>query len=129
MGTLEREKIEAEIRALDQLMKANDYIGIKIAMGRATKEEYADEIAQSEAWARRKSELQAKLNGSEEEAEEQPEETEESEEQPDETEEQPEETEEGSEAQPEESEEGSGTQPEESEEPAGDQEEGVSNGS
>ena len=36
-----REQIEAEIRAVDQLMKANDYIGTKIAMGRATKEEYA----------------------------------------------------------------------------------------
>ena len=34
-----REQIEAEIRAVDQLMKANDYIGTKIAMGRATKEE------------------------------------------------------------------------------------------
>ena len=115
MGIRERERIEAEIRGLDQLMREHDYIGIKIAMGRATREEYAAEIAQSEEWARRKSELLAKLNGSEEETEEQPEETEEgSEEQPEETEEQPEGTEEGSEM-----------QPEESEEPAEDQEEGV----
>lgn len=56
-----REQIEAEIRALDQLMKANDYIGTKIAMGRATKEEYAKEIAESEKMAERKNELEAML--------------------------------------------------------------------
>ena len=56
-----REQIEEEIRNLDQLMKANDYIGTKIAMGRATKEEYAEEIAKSEEWAERKNELQAML--------------------------------------------------------------------
>lgn len=72
---MKREKIEAEIRGLDQLMRENDYIGIKIAMGRATKEEYAEEIAKSEEWAQRKSKLQALLNGTTEE--EKPEETEE----------------------------------------------------
>ena len=56
-----REQIEAEIRAVDQLMKANDYIGTKIAMGRATKEEYAKEIAESEKLAERKNELEALL--------------------------------------------------------------------
>lgn len=56
-----REQIEAEIRAVDQLMKANDYIGTKIAMGRATKEEYAKEIAESEKLAERKNELKAML--------------------------------------------------------------------
>lgn len=56
-----REQIEAEIRAVDQLMKANDYIGTKIAMGRATKEEYAKEIAESEKLAERKNELVAML--------------------------------------------------------------------
>lgn len=56
-----REQIEAEIRAVDQLMKANDYIGTKIAMGRATKEEYAKEIAESEKMAERKNELEAML--------------------------------------------------------------------
>ena len=56
-----REQIEAEIRAVDQLMKANDYIGTKIAMGRATKEEYAKEIAESEKLAERKNELEAIL--------------------------------------------------------------------
>ena len=56
-----REQIEAEIRAVDQLMKANDYIGTKIAMGRATKDEYAKEIAESEKLAERKNELEAML--------------------------------------------------------------------
>lgn len=56
-----REQIEAEIRAVDQLMKTNDYIGTKIAMGRATKEEYAKEIAESEKLAERKNELEAML--------------------------------------------------------------------
>ena len=56
-----REQIEAEIRAVDQLMKANDYIGTKVAMGRATKEEYAKEIAESEKLAERKNELEAML--------------------------------------------------------------------
>lgn len=60
--TMTREQIEGEIRALDQLMRANDYIGTKIAMGRATKEEYAEEIAKSEEWAERKNELQAMLD-------------------------------------------------------------------
>ena len=56
-----REQIEAETTAVDQLMKANDYIGTKIAMGRATKEEYAKEIAESEKLAERKNELEAML--------------------------------------------------------------------
>ena len=76
---MNRKQIEEEIRGLDQLMRSNDYIGIKIAMGRATKEEYAEEIAKSEEWAKRKSELQAMLYGTageeytkEEQTEEQP---------------------------------------------------------
>lgn len=60
--TMTREQIEEEIRNLDQLMRTNDYIGTKIAMGRATKEEYAEEIAKSEEWAERKNELQAMLD-------------------------------------------------------------------
>jgi len=56
-----REQIEQEIRSLNQLMRVNDYIGIKIAMGRATKEEYAEEIAKSEEMAKRKNELEAML--------------------------------------------------------------------
>lgn len=68
-GMMEKEQIEAEIRGLDQLMRSHDYIGIKIAMGRATKEEYAAEIAKSEEWAQRKSELQALLGRNSEAAE------------------------------------------------------------
>ena len=61
MDAKRREQIEEEIRTLDLLMRDNDYIGIKIAMGRATKEEYAEEIAKSEEWAQRKSELEEML--------------------------------------------------------------------
>ena len=124
---LNREQIEEEIRGLDQLMRKNDYIGIKIAMGRATREEYAEQIAESEAWAKRKNELLTLLYGNTEKAEEeQPEGTEEqtegqteeaSEEQMEEPEEQSEEQTEG-----ETSEEGTEQpmeeQPEETEEPA-----------
>ena len=39
MEEMTREQIEAEIRGLDQLMREKDYIGTKIAMGRATIEE------------------------------------------------------------------------------------------
>ena len=56
-----REQIEAEIRGLDQLMREKDYIGTKIAMGRATIEEYAKEIAESDRMAARKNELNAML--------------------------------------------------------------------
>lgn len=61
MEGMTREQIEAEIRGLDQLMREKDYIGIKIAMGRATIEEYAEEIAESERMAARKNELNAML--------------------------------------------------------------------
>ena len=61
MEEMTREQIEAEIRGLDQLMRANDYIGTKIAMGRATIEEYAEEIAESDRMAARKNELNAML--------------------------------------------------------------------
>lgn len=61
MDNMTREQIEAEIRALDALMREKDYIGIKIAMGRATVEEYAEEIAESDRMAARKNELNAML--------------------------------------------------------------------
>ena len=61
MEGMTREQIEAEIRGLDQLMREKDYIGTKIAMGRATIEEYAEEIAESERMAARKNELNAML--------------------------------------------------------------------
>ena len=56
-----REKIQAEIRGLQNLLQQHDYIGAKIAMGRATVDEYADEIAQSNEWAAKINELQDEL--------------------------------------------------------------------
>lgn len=67
MDNMTREQIEAEIRALDALMREKDYIGIKIAMGRATVEEYAKEIAESDRMAERKNELMAMLKQMDEE--------------------------------------------------------------
>ena len=61
MEEMTREQIEAEIRGLDQLMREKDYIGTKIAMGRATIEEYAKEIDESDRMAARKNELNAML--------------------------------------------------------------------
>lgn len=61
MEEMTREQIEAEIRGLEQLMREKDYIGTKIAMGRATIEEYAKEIAESDRMAARKNELNAML--------------------------------------------------------------------
>ena len=55
------QEILSEISALDHLLQEQDYIGVKIAMGRATKEDYADEIAKSEQWAQRKNELEDEL--------------------------------------------------------------------
>ena len=40
--------VEDKINALKQELEKYDYIGVKIAMGVATKEEYADEIAYTE---------------------------------------------------------------------------------
>ena len=67
MDNMTREQIEAEIRALDALMREKDYIGIKIAMGRATVEEYAEEIAESDSMAAKKNELMAMLKQMDEE--------------------------------------------------------------
>ena len=38
-------------------LQSKDYIGIKIAMGVATHEDYADEITQTEAWRLRINEV------------------------------------------------------------------------
>ena len=67
MDNMTREQIEAEIRAMDALMREKDYIGIKIAMGRATVEEYAEEIAESDRMAAKKNELMAMLKQMDEE--------------------------------------------------------------
>lgn len=45
------------INDLDIALQSKDYIGIKIAMGRATKTEYKDEIAQCDAWGKEKNDL------------------------------------------------------------------------
>ena len=41
---------EARLNALHQLLERTDYIAAKIAEGSATREEYADMIAQRQAW-------------------------------------------------------------------------------
>lgn len=62
MDETRRQEIIEEINGLEQLLKAQDYIGVKIAEGRATREEYAAQIAQAEEWAQRIDELRAELD-------------------------------------------------------------------
>lgn len=50
-------EIEREIEELEMWLRNHDYIGTKIATGRATIEEYADVIAEMDEKARRLSEL------------------------------------------------------------------------
>ena len=57
----EQDRAKAEIAELEEWLKAHDYIGTKIATGRATQEEYAAEIAQMTAKAARIEELRAVL--------------------------------------------------------------------
>ena len=61
---LNKEKQELKIqriKELKQLLKDYDYIGTKIATGRATREEYATEIAQMTVGADEINELEARL--------------------------------------------------------------------
>lgn len=56
------EKPESEIKAeriieLERLLASKDYIGVKIATGCATIEDYAEEIAQCEEWRKEIREL------------------------------------------------------------------------
>lgn len=53
-----RREAEAEISRLKALLKDMDYIGVKIATGRATREEYAEQIALMTAYADRINELE-----------------------------------------------------------------------
>lgn len=53
-----RREAEAEISRLKSLLKDMDYIGVKIATGRATREEYAEQIALMTAYADRINELE-----------------------------------------------------------------------
>lgn len=59
---MDKELIEAEIRACKQLLASTDYIGIKIGEGSATAEKYAPELAQREAWRETIRGLEAQLN-------------------------------------------------------------------
>ena len=52
---------QARINALKDLLKQHDYIGTKIATGRATAEDYAPEIANMTAWAAEVDLLEAEI--------------------------------------------------------------------
>lgn len=54
-------QIRHRITELKKLLSNYDYIGIKIATGRATKEEYATEIQQMIEWANEINELEGGL--------------------------------------------------------------------
>lgn len=58
---LEADKIRREIASLQQWLSSHDYIGIKIATGRATADEYASEIDEMKEKADRINELEREL--------------------------------------------------------------------
>lgn len=57
----EKAKLLAEKEELEQWLRDHDYIGTKIATGRATVEEYADEIAEMTVKANRINEIDEEL--------------------------------------------------------------------
>lgn len=57
-----RNEIIMRVNALRQLLRRNDYIGVKIATGRAAIEDYAKEIAEAKAWSKELNELEDKLS-------------------------------------------------------------------
>ena len=61
----ERARISAafEIAALKKKLADTDYISAKIAEGAATKEEYADKLAERAGWRARINELEQQING------------------------------------------------------------------
>lgn len=59
---LRRQALQTEKTELEAWLKAHDYIGVKIATGRATVDDYADEIALMTAKANRINEIDAMLN-------------------------------------------------------------------
>lgn len=61
MSTHNTFEILADIDILKQNLVDTDYVIIKIAEGVATKEDYADIIAQRQVWRTRINELQAQL--------------------------------------------------------------------
>ena len=58
---LRRQALQTEKAGLEAWLSAHDYIGVKIATGRATVEEYATEIAEMTAKANRINEIDAIL--------------------------------------------------------------------
>ena len=59
---LRRQALQSEKAELEAWLKAHDYIGVKIATGRATIEEYAIEIEEMTEKANRINEIDAMLN-------------------------------------------------------------------
>lgn len=59
---LRRQALQTEKAELEAWLKAHDYIGVKIATGRATIDDYADEIALMTEKAERINEIDAMLN-------------------------------------------------------------------
>ena len=59
---LRRQALLSEKSDLESWLKAHDYIGTKIATGRATVEEYASEIAEMSEKAKRINEIDSELN-------------------------------------------------------------------
>ena len=58
---LRRQALQSEKAELEAWLKAHDYIGVKIATGRATIDDYADEIAMMNEKAERINEINAIL--------------------------------------------------------------------
>ena len=59
---LRKQALQSEKAELEAWLKAHDYIGVKIATGRATVEEYATEISEMTEKANRINEIDAMLN-------------------------------------------------------------------
>lgn len=60
---MNRHEIDARLNALHQMLRDYDYIGVKIATGRATIKEYTDQIAQMKSWAAEVNDLELLLSG------------------------------------------------------------------
>lgn len=60
-GELRRQALQSEKEDLEAWLKAHDYIGVKIATGRATIDDYADEIALMTEKAERINEIDSLL--------------------------------------------------------------------
>lgn len=66
----EKDKLNQELWEYKNKLQSLDYIGVKIATGRATIEEYADKIALMNEYANKVNEIQAKIDALEETTEE-----------------------------------------------------------